>query len=180
MSKPYIHAESSARKYGGVPEDYIAIHNLMDSSKGTIADSRHRALTHNSWFIAPDGPLELIFGVTITNSDGRKISVRDIGEQHILEDFGNRFIPSAQDYLQEIELKEWMVRGKGAPPSFAKIFEKVRNTLLPSRRRQNAESENAGSEPSSGVVLPDAESDSFLDGATNNFPTRGNKNFLVD
>jgi hypothetical protein len=122
MSKPYIHAVSSAHKWGGTPEDYISIHNLMDSSKGAIADARHRALTHNSWFIAPDGPLERIFGVTITNSDGKPVSVRDIGEQHILEDFGHNFIPSAQDYLQEIELQDWMIRGQGAPPSYAKIF----------------------------------------------------------
>jgi hypothetical protein len=122
MSKPWIHAESSARKYGGKPEDYLEIHNFLDNSKGTIADSRHRALTHNSWFLS--NVLERVFGVIVTNSDGRTVSVRDIGEQHILEDFGGRFIPSAQDYLQQIELQEWMVMGKGAPPSFAKIANK--------------------------------------------------------
>jgi hypothetical protein len=119
VSKPYIHAESSARQFGGVPEDYLSIHNLLDSSKGTIADSRHRALTHNAWFLFI---LERIFGVTITNSDGRKVSVRDIGEQHILEDYRKRFIPSAQDFLQEIEVKEWMVSGKGEPPSSYKLY----------------------------------------------------------
>ena len=121
MSKPMVHALSSVRKWGGKPEDYMPIHNLMDSSKGTIADSRHRALTHNTWFIGPDGPLERIFGYEITNSDGRQVSVRDIGEQHVLEDFGNRFIPSAQDYLQEIDSQEWMISGKGTPPSFARV-----------------------------------------------------------
>jgi hypothetical protein len=126
MSKPMIHAESSVRKWGGTVDDYMPIHNLMDSSKGTIADSRHRALTHNTWFIGPDGPLELIFGYTITNTDSRQVSVRDIGEQHVMEDFGNRFIPSAQDYLQEIEMKDWMVSGKGTPPSFAKVVEDMK------------------------------------------------------
>jgi len=119
MAKPWIHAESSVRRYGGKPEDYIEIHNLMDSSKATICDNRHRALTHNSWFIGVI--LEKIFGVTITNSDGRKISVRDIGEQHVSEDFRGKFIPSAQDYLQEIEFKKWMNNGIGVPPSFQKI-----------------------------------------------------------
>jgi hypothetical protein len=142
MSKPYIHAVSSARQFGGVPEDYIKIHNMMDSSKGQIADARHRALTHNAWFIAPDGPLELIFGVTITNADGRKISVRDIGEQHILEDFGN-FIPSAQDYLQEIDIQPWMDNGRGVPPSFAKVYDKIRKT---GRSRRS---------PKSDVTTPD-------------------------
>jgi hypothetical protein len=129
MSKPMVHALSSARKWGGNPNDYMPIHNLMDSSKGTIADSRHRALTHNTWFIGPDGPLEKIFGYEITNSDGRKVSVRDIGEQHVLEDFGGKFIPSAQDYLQEIEMKEWMACGQGTPPSFAKVVKMARDGL---------------------------------------------------
>lgn len=119
MSKPYIHALSSARKFGGNPEDYIEIHNLMDSSKGTIADSRHRALTHNAWFLSVI--LEKVFGVTITNSQGRKVSVRDIGEQHILEDFGGRFIPSAQDYLEDMPMQEWMIKGKGKAPSSFKF-----------------------------------------------------------
>ena len=128
MSKPWIHAVSSAKQFGGNPEDYIEIHNLMDSSKGTMADSRHRALTHNAWFVGTI--LEKIFGVTLKNSDGMTISVRDIGEQHVLEDFRNRFIPSAQDFLQEMEVKEWMVAGRGEPPPSAKrLFRKKRKTV---------------------------------------------------
>lgn len=90
----------------------------MDSSKACIADNRHRALTHNSWFVGTILPL--IFGNTFTNSDGKIISTRDIGEQHVLEDFGNRFIPTPQDYLQEIPCYDWINNGrKGAnPPSF--------------------------------------------------------------
>jgi hypothetical protein len=126
MSKPWIHAKSSARKWGGKPEDYLPIHDFFDSSKGTIADSRHRALTHNSWFLSI--VLEKVFGTNIINSDGREVSVRDIGEQHILEDFGGRFIPSAQDYLQEIEFKPWMINGKaGIPPSFQKLSHPLKN-----------------------------------------------------
>lgn len=122
MSKPWVHAVSSAKRFGGKPEDYIEIHNLMDSSKGTIADSRHRALTHTAWFLSTI--LERVFGVVITNSENRQISVRDIGEQHVLEDYRGRYIPSAQDFLQEIEIKEWMVSGKGEPPSSAKLYKK--------------------------------------------------------
>ena len=126
MSKPWIHAMSSAKKFGGKPEDYIEIHNLMDSSKAVICDNRHRALTHNSWFVGVI--LEKIFGVTITNSNGRKISVRDIGEQHVSEDFRGRFIPSAQDYLQEMDMKPWMNNGRGVPPSFDKIHKLLTGT----------------------------------------------------
>lgn len=46
MSKPFIHAQSSAKKFGGIWEDYISIHEFLDSSKSVIADNRHRALTH--------------------------------------------------------------------------------------------------------------------------------------
>lgn len=116
MSKPIFHAQSSARKYGGKWEDYIDIHNFMDSSKGAIADNRHRALTHNSWFLSV--VLERVFGVARYNSAGDQYSVRDIGEQHVLEDFGMKFIPSAQDYLQFIDFQDWMNNGSvGKPPS---------------------------------------------------------------
>lgn len=122
MSKPWIHAESSARRFGGKPEDYMGIHELMDTSKGTIADSRHRCLTHSSWFIMEILPR--IFGDVFTNSDGKVISVRDIGEQHILEDFGGKFIPTVQDYLEDMPMKGWMNNGAGDPPSsFRKVVE---------------------------------------------------------
>lgn len=127
MAKPWIHALSSARKYKGKPEDYLPIHNLLDSSKGTVACSRHRALTHNAWFLSVI--LEKIFGVTITNSDGLVVSVRDIGEQHVLEDFGGKFIPTAQDYLQEMEMKDWMNNGTGeGPSSFRRLVAKQPET----------------------------------------------------
>lgn len=132
MAKPEIHSKSSARRFGGTWEDYVEIHKLMDSSKGAIADNRHRALTHNAWFLSeiverikftnstpckPDGRF-----YTIINSDGKEISVREIAEQHVLEDFGMRFIPSAQDYIQEMEMKSWMNNGMGeSPTSFKKI-----------------------------------------------------------
>jgi hypothetical protein len=117
MAKPLIHANSSARRFGGKPDDYLEIHNMMDSSKAFMADSRHRALTHNSWFI---WLLEKIFGTYITNSDGKQVSVRDIGEQHVIEDFAGRFIPSPQDYLENLELKDWMIDGKGEAPASCK------------------------------------------------------------
>jgi hypothetical protein len=116
MSKPIIHALRSVKKYGGTPEDYMPIHELMDSSKATIPDNRHRALTHNSWFIS--FILPKIFGETFKNSDGRIISTRDIGEDHVAEDYGMRFIPTAQDFLELIPMQDWMQNGiSGAPRS---------------------------------------------------------------
>ena len=121
MSKPFIHALNSSKRFGGKPEDYLEIHNFMDSSKSAFADNRCRALTHNSWFI--NTVLERVFGVTLTNSEGKIIPVKDIAENHVLDDFGHKFIPTAQDYLQEIEYCEWM-NGNGFPPSRTKIESK--------------------------------------------------------
>lgn len=120
--KPFIHAQSSAKKFGGVAEDYLEIHNFLDSSKGAIGDNRHRALTHNTWFLS--NVLERVFGVTIQNSNGKHVSVRDVGEQHILEDYRGKFIPTAQDFLQEMEVRGWMQNGDGVPPSFERIEKK--------------------------------------------------------
>lgn len=122
MSKPHIHAESSAKKFGGAASDYEDIHEFLDSSKGAIADLRHRALSHHSWFISV--VLPRVFGNTRINSAGKVYSVRDVGEQHVLEDFGMKFIPAACDYLSEVEFKDWMQNGQGIPPSFAKVAER--------------------------------------------------------
>ena len=120
MSKPWIHARSSARKFGGEPEDYLDIHSVMDSSKVVTSLPTHRALTHNTYFVSVI--LTRIFGeVFKRKSDGKLISTRDIGEQHIAEDF-NGFIPSASDYLDCINVADWMMNGKGAPPSHALIL----------------------------------------------------------
>ena len=87
-------------------------------------------MTHNSWFIGAGGPLERIFGCILVNSDGREVSVRDIGEQHILEDFGSKFIPTAQDYLQEMEFKSWMNNGVSGVPSSHSRIEKNRKVTF--------------------------------------------------
>lgn len=120
MAKAWVHSLSSQKRWGGEAEEYLSIHDLMDSSKSTIADSRHRALTHNAYFINVIIPK--IFGDTFINSVGRTVSTKDVAEQHVLEDFNGRFIPSAQDYLEGIPMQDWMLNGrKGTPPSYRVI-----------------------------------------------------------
>lgn len=51
MANPWHHAVSSAKKHGGVPKDYLAIHEWFDKSKAHHADFRHRALRHHAWGI---------------------------------------------------------------------------------------------------------------------------------
>lgn len=123
MSKPYIHAVSSAKKFGGEWQDYIEIHEFLDSSKAVIADNRHRALTHNSWFISVVIPR--VFGEVVERqSDGKNFSSRDIAEQHVLEDYRNKFIPSGADFLSRIEFEPWMQNGQeGSPNSYNNLKE---------------------------------------------------------
>ena len=118
MAKPWIHAESSARKFGGEASDYLAIHELMDSSKLAVPDNRHRTLTHNSWFV--EVILPKVFGDTIKNSKGKIVSVKEVGYQHVQEDFHNKFIPTAQDYLEHIEQQPWMNNAISGMPNSAK------------------------------------------------------------
>lgn len=107
MAHPWHHARSSARKHGGVPEDYQHIHDWFDSTKAAYADTRHRAVLHSSFGIFL---CEQVFGKTFTRaSDGKIVPTRLIGEQHVTEDLG--FIPTLENWLEELPLKEWMVRG---------------------------------------------------------------------
>lgn len=108
MSHPLHHAQSSTRKYGGKPEDYLAIHNWFDASKSAMGNFRHRALRHHAFGIFE---CEEKFGVAIVNSDGKTIPVRFIAEQHVKEDCGG-IIPSVQDWLRKIPGERWMRVGK--------------------------------------------------------------------
>lgn len=97
-----FHAKSSARKWGGSWEDYIEIHEFIDSSKKIIGDVRHRSLYHHTegvWLT------QQIFGRTLKR--GRiEIPVREIAELHIIEDLG--WLPSPKDYVDGMELRPWM------------------------------------------------------------------------
>ena len=110
MTAPYFHACSSARVFGGKPEDYLALHDWFDATKALFADYRHRALRHQSAGIFE---LERLVGKTIVNSNGRKVPTRYVGEQHVIEDCSR--IPTVGDWLSRIRLKEWMTGCSGAP-----------------------------------------------------------------
>lgn len=103
MAHCYHHAVSSARQWGGDPEEYQPLHDWFDESKMIIADYRHRALRHHAegiWM------LQRIFGTTLTLSTGRIVPVRLIGEQHVREDLGR--IPSFGDWALRIQPERWM------------------------------------------------------------------------
>lgn len=101
--KPWIHAENSVKKFGGIPEDYLEIHDFLDSSKAHVPDMRHRAILHSSFGIFIT---EKVFGTYRINNDRKVVQVRDIAEHHIIEDMGR--IPTVQDYLEGMPFYDWL------------------------------------------------------------------------
>lgn len=89
MRHPYYHALSTVKRHGGTPEDYLAVHSWFDQTKAHIADSRHRLFLHN--------PAGIALAVEVFGEAMAAPSVREIGEQHITEDFGH--IPSVERCL---------------------------------------------------------------------------------
>ena len=107
MAHPLHHAESSARKFGGAPSDYQAVHDWFDASKEHLALFTHRALRHHTQGIFE---AERVFGNSLTNGAGREIPIRWIGEQHVREDCRGR-IPSMADWFTRIQPAPWMANG---------------------------------------------------------------------
>lgn len=109
--KPLMHALISVKKFGGVPADYIEIHDWFDQTKAHIADARHRLVLHNAFGIflceqvhgeivqMPNGSFKRMPYITI--STGKQVCVRDIAEQHVLDDLGA--IPSLSECFATIE-----------------------------------------------------------------------------
>ena len=111
MAHPLHHAASSVRRYGGRASDYEALHSWFDLSKMHIATPQHRALRHHTAGIFE---AQEVFGLALSNSDGREVPVRFLAEQHIREDC--RRIPTVADWLRGLPLQPWMANGVIHPP----------------------------------------------------------------
>lgn len=109
MANPLIHSQSSVKRWGGKVEDYLPIHELIDSPKSTMNNNSSRALTHNTWFAYTIIPQ--VFGYNLTNADGKRVDTIDIAMLHIAEDFRMKFVPTPQDYLKHLEVQPWMCNG---------------------------------------------------------------------
>lgn len=127
MANPLIHSQSSVKRWGGVVEDYIHIHELIDSPKSTMNNNTSRFLTHNTWFVYTIIPK--IFGYRIMNSGGKAVDTIDIAMLHIAEDFRMKFIPTPQDYLKHLEIQSWMNNGvkeiDGDEDALKKLFKNL-------------------------------------------------------
>ena len=105
MSDYTYHAISSVNAFGGEPEDYFDIHRWIDRSRGTTDSLMHRMLAHHTQGI--QDAIE-VFGSTITNSQGRHVSVGLLAQQHIREDLG--FIPTLDQYIELLHCPRWASR----------------------------------------------------------------------
>lgn len=101
--KPYLHANIDIKMFGGIKEDYMDIHEFIDSSYHVIPDIRHRALLHNQFGLML---VERLFGQYRINSDNREYSPRDVAENHILGDLG--MIPTVEHYFKNMKIQPWM------------------------------------------------------------------------
>ncbi len=126
MATPIKHAKNSATKYGGKPEDYLDIHQFMDSSKMTFSDARHRAITHNIFFCV--NVIPKIFGEERTNSDGKAYCPKDIAEEHCIDDMG--CVPTVQDFLENMQIKDWMKGKSNVEKPILNYQEKEVNTII--------------------------------------------------
>lgn len=122
--KPYIHAKCSVRRYGGIPEDYLPIHDFMDSTKAAYANLKHRAILHNTFGIYL---AERVFGTVITNSDGKIEEARGEAQSLLLkkkaEAEGNLIVSQSltSELVQYEMAKRWTgelprMMGSGAVP----------------------------------------------------------------
>jgi hypothetical protein len=76
--RPYQHAVSSAAALGGRWQDYLAIHEFLDSTKAACSDMRHRMILHSVDF---GGALTAMFFPDRDDIDR-------IVRQHVVEDIG--------------------------------------------------------------------------------------------
>lgn len=107
---PHDHAKSSVAAFGGSVDDYLPIHDFLDSSKATFCSWQHRAILHNAFGCYV---VERVFGSAIKNSEGKDVPVRVIAELHIKEDLG--FVPTVQEWLQDMPLSVETAWRQGNP-----------------------------------------------------------------
>lgn len=121
MSNLLKHAQSSAAKFGGLPSDYLRLHEFLDCSKLFLGDWRHRALLHTTFgvYLAE----KWVFGHAYRReSDGEEVSTRSLVEQHMIEDLNALLTPA--EFLREMPVRTWM---NGLT---AKQRERLRNLII--------------------------------------------------
>lgn len=76
--RPYQHAMSSATRSGGRWQDYLAVHEFIDSTKTCCGDTRHRMILHS---------VDLGSALAKVAFPDRR-DTDDLVRQHVVEDLG--------------------------------------------------------------------------------------------
>ncbi|WP_196160855.1 hypothetical protein [Reinekea sp. G2M2-21] len=91
MTHPTLHAESSARLFGGQSSDWLPVHLYLDDTKKAFGDFRHRAFRHHE-----QGAL--LCATSLATDPAHQEKLYLVAEQHIREDCGGR-LPTIEDWL---------------------------------------------------------------------------------
>lgn len=116
IMKPLQHAQISRKTHGGCWQDYISVHNFLDSSKAACAHFKHRFLLHHREGIELGAR---VFGASVVNSENKAIETRRILTEHLIEDVGR--IVSVEDWARDLLPDE--------SDSFYKFLTKKRATI---------------------------------------------------
>lgn len=95
--KPLQHAQISRKTYGGCWQDYIEVHNFLDSSKAACAHFKHRFLLHHREGVELGAR---IFGETLVNSENKQIETRRLLTDHLIEDVG--IVATVEDWARDL------------------------------------------------------------------------------
>ncbi len=125
MSHCWFHSLSSARYFGGEPEDYLRTHEWFDQVKVAWNFPTHRALLHNEFGVKL---IQEIFGQTLVRqSDGKSVELEPLVRLHIEEDLGK--VPSLADWLHDLRV-EIRVKPVKLHEDFQSIVEFFRSPSL--------------------------------------------------
>lgn len=114
--KPLQHAQISQKNHGGTWQDYVEIHNFLDSSKAACAHFKHRFFLHHA-----EG-VELgvkMLGQNFVNSEKKTIQTRQLLTEHLIEDIGR--IVTVEDWSRDLLPK--------TPDSFYQFLAKKREQI---------------------------------------------------
>lgn len=95
--KPLQHAQISQKNHGGTWQDYIEIHNFLDSSKASCAHFKHRFFLHHVEGVELGVKL---FGQSVVNSDEKPIETRQLLTEHLIEDVGT--LVTVEDWARDL------------------------------------------------------------------------------
>ncbi len=98
--KPLQHAQISQKTHGGCWQDYIEVHNFLDSSKAACAHFKHRFLLHHQ-----EG-IELgikICGQNVVNSEKKIVETGQILTEHLTQDLGR--VVTVEDWARDLFLQ---------------------------------------------------------------------------